>query len=419
MSMRKTAALALSAALLAAPAYADGFAVYEWSARGVGMGGAMMFSDEASLIAFNPAAITQFDGKGNFSGAVTYIAPRGYADFLDGGDNVFKTQHNKNNPAYVPALFHARRIQPNAWFGVGVYPRFGLRASYDPGWYGRFSNRSTEFFGASIAPAAAWKLGSSLSMSLGFELMYVNLYMDKSVNMDKINPALKEVLMDLDGGSWGVGWNAGLSWNATDKLSLAFLYRSEVKQTVEGDVNFSALSKKIATRGRGDLRLPESFTFGVGYKFSDRTRVEFDAIRTNWSSYDSLTIGFKVPPHLKPMLHMDTLVSSETKKWRDGWRYQFGVEHKVNDKWTIRAGFVYDDCSANDPDTADFMVPTGTRRTYTVGASYRVKNVEYSLGYGYMDVGDKRINGDGEKGEDAYTRGCDAHIISLGARIDL
>ena len=51
MSMRKTAALALSAALLAAPAYADGFAVYEWSARGVGMGGAMMFGDEASLIA--------------------------------------------------------------------------------------------------------------------------------------------------------------------------------------------------------------------------------------------------------------------------------------------------------------------------------------------------------------------------------
>ena len=36
-----------------------------------------------------------------------------------------------------------------------------------------------------------------------------------------------------------------------------------------------------------------------------------------------------------------------------------------------------------------------------------------------MDVSDTRINHSGANGEDAYTRGCDAHIISLGARIDL
>jgi len=412
--MRRTAALALSAALLAAPAYADGFAVYEWSARGMGMAGAMMFSDEASLLGYNPAAITQFDEKGSFSGAVTYIAPRGYADFLDSGDNVFKTQHNKNNPAYVPAMFYARQIQPNAWFGVGVYPRFGLKASYDPGWYGRFSNRSIEFLSVSFAPNVAWKLNPSLSMSVGAELMYAGLKLDKTTRLGGETP------IDLEGDSWGVGWNVGLNWQATSRLSLAALYRSEVKQTVEGDMNLHSPLGQIATRGQGTVHLPESYTFGVGYKFSDRTRAEFNAIKTMWSSYDNLTINVAVPEPFRPYLGgIASYPYSEAKNWRNGWRYQFGVEHKINDKWTIRAGFVYDDCSSCDPDDADFMVPTGTRRTYTIGASCRVKNVEYSIGYGYMDVGDKRINRSGENYEDAFTRGCDAHIISIGARIDL
>ena len=64
---KRAAAVAVLLMLSVPAAYADGFYVYEWSARGVGMGGAMMFSDEASLIGYNPAAITQFDEKGNVS----------------------------------------------------------------------------------------------------------------------------------------------------------------------------------------------------------------------------------------------------------------------------------------------------------------------------------------------------------------
>ncbi len=432
---KEAAAVAALLMLSASAAYADGFSVYEWSARGVGMGGAMMFSDEASLIGYNPAAITQFDEKGNVSGAVTYIGPRGYADFIDGSGHVVVSQHNRNNPAYAPTLFYARQIQPNAWFGVGLYPRFGLRSSYDPGWYGRYSNRSTEFFGVSVAPTAAWKISPSLSMSLGFELMYANLYMDRSVNMSDMvdntklsayKPALRDVYMDLDGSSWGMGWNAGLNWNVNDRLSLAFLYRSEVKQTVEGDVNFFAGDNHVPTRGSGVIHLPASWTFGVGYRCDDRTRVEFDAIRTYWSSYDRLRIDFAVPLRFRSIFSgKDTYTRAEAKNWRDGWRYQFGIEHRLDDRWTLRAGFVYDQCSSNNADTADFMVPTGTRRTYTLGASYRVKNVEYSLGYGYMLISDKRINkagaGENEEGyrEDSWSRSCYANIVSLGARIDL
>ena len=54
-------ALGLAAALLAPQvAGAEGFAINEWSAEGVAMGGARMCAeDDAANVAYNPASITK------------------------------------------------------------------------------------------------------------------------------------------------------------------------------------------------------------------------------------------------------------------------------------------------------------------------------------------------------------------------
>ncbi|MDD3319779.1 MAG: outer membrane protein transport protein, partial [Synergistaceae bacterium] len=62
-------------------AFADGFAIYEWSAGGVAMGEAYMFAeDDPSLLGYNPAGITKLQGSW-FSGGISYINPRGRVDF--------------------------------------------------------------------------------------------------------------------------------------------------------------------------------------------------------------------------------------------------------------------------------------------------------------------------------------------------
>ena len=425
MNVKKTAAaaLALSAALMAAPALADGFAVYENSARGVGMSGAMMFSDEASLVACNPAGLWRLkdNGRGQISGAVTYIAPRGKADFYHDDGSFDHSEHNKNNPAYVPTLFWAKKLSDRWAIGVGAFARFGLRATYESGWYGRYSSRSAEYAAVSISPAVSYRLAKNLHLGLTGEIMYAQLKMDKSM----YNPSFGgEVPLDLKGDNIGFGWGVGLDWQASDKLSLAFLYRSEVKLDLKGDLNLHTPLGVIGTSAHGIEHMPESYTFGVGWKFDDRTRMEFNAIKTMWNSYDQLTVIAKVPAAYQMMFGgLSEYALTEYKHWRNGWRYQFGIEHKLNDRWTIRAGFTYDTASANKADFNDYMVPTGTRRTYTIGASYRNKNVEYSLGYGWMYVSDKDINYASPTSpsgrQRSRTRGCDAHIISLGARIDL
>ncbi len=392
---------------LASPALADGFAVYEWSARGVGMANAMMFSDEVSVLAFNPAAITQFDEKGQLAFGVSQIGPKGDAAFYNSG-GYLGTQSNEDNPAYVPYGFYARKIDDNGWFGVGLYPRFGLYATYSSDWMGRFNNYNAELVTVSVAPTFAWKMGPSLSMAVGAEIMYAHLKIGRALSMYG-----NEIDMGLKGDSYGFGWSAGLNWQVTPKWSLAFVYRSEVSQDMGADVAFSGTITGSA-KAQGKVTLPDSYTFGVGYRFDDRTRMEFNAIRTNWSSYDRLYIALWDISFMNGTYALDS-----EKNWDDGWRYQVGIEHKLNDRWTIRAGYCYD-ASVVPDSTVDFMVPTGTRQTYSVGASYRVNNVEYSLGYGYMDIGDRTVLNAGEtSGSYAKVQDCYAHIIALGCRIDL
>ena len=57
---------------------------------------------------------------------------------------------------------------------------------------------------------------------------------------------------------------------------------------------------------------------------------------------------------------------SDPKNWEDVWRYQVGIEHKLNDTWSIMGGYAYDNSPMPD-ETMDFAVPTGDRQTISIG----------------------------------------------------
>ena len=103
--------------LILAPnaAFADGFAIYEWSAGGVAMGEAYMFAeDDPSLLGYNPAGITKLQGSW-FSGGISYINPRGRVDF-HGGSADGQTWSNDEAPGYVPNLFYVKQQNEKLWW---------------------------------------------------------------------------------------------------------------------------------------------------------------------------------------------------------------------------------------------------------------------------------------------------------------
>lgn len=389
-------------------AMADGFAVYEWSAGGVAMGEAYMFAEEdPSILAYNPAGLTKLKGR-YISGGLSYINPRGRADFR-GGIGTGETWSNAESPGYVPNLFYTQQANDRLTWGIGFYTRFGNSSEFAPEFPGRFNSYKAEIISLSAVPTLAWQATPKLALSVGAEIMYMSLNARKTLGL----PGIIEYDFELDGDGFGYGWNVGLNYDFDEKTSLALVYRSRVDMELNGDANVSAPG--MSTGGGGEVTLPDSLTIGLGHKFNDRTRVEIGATHTWWSTYDRLLIEFD-----SPILGQSQ--SNTRKDWKNAWRYQMGVEHRMDERWTLMLGYAYDNAPMPD-DTMDFMVPTGDRQTASVGFKYHNKNATWAFAYGYMWIKDRNIPGT-EDSQNYYfgsarARDNDAHILSLSYTLQL
>ncbi len=382
--------LALSAAaVLLAPqmAGAEGFAINEWSAEGVAMGGARMFAeDDAANVAYNPASITKVKGEA-FKQSAVYISPHGKYDLFDDKGSNFESGKNVVHAAWVPGGYYVKQLNDKEWFGIGAYTRFGMISEFE-----RTSTAATNAFfsklvGVSVTPTYARKFDDKWSAAVGADINYVGLDLEKNLDLGLVNPVLNGLKgpTHLEGESYALGWNAAVNYTFDEKNEMGIVYRSKITHSMEADFNaYGALNTK--TGAYGEVTLPDSWSIGYNHKFDDRTRVELNGTWTGWSSYDALNIYFD-----KPIAGIIP-ASLNAKNWSDGWRYAIGVEHKLSEKYSVMAGFAYDESSI-PYDGGDFIVPTGNRRTYSIGAQYHDDDQTLALTLGWMDIGSLSFGG--------------------------
>lgn len=376
----KVLALGILCALgLPQAAGAEGFAINEWSAEGVAMGGARMFAEgDAANVAYNPASITKVDGEA-FKVSATYISPHGEYDLYDKNGDFLESGHNRVHFGFAPGSYYVKKLNDKDWFGIGTFSRFAMVSEFE-----RDSRVSTNAFvsrldGVSVTPTFAHKFDDKWSAAVGAEINYVRLTMEKNILWANDNPITPT---HTKGESYALGWNAAANYAFDDKNEIGVVYRSRIKHSMEAD--FHAYNGPVTLSGDayGEVTLPDSWHIGYNHKFNDKTRVELNAVRTNWSTYDALNIN--VSGTWEPNFDK---VHASPKNWEDGWRYAIGVEHKLSDKYTLMAGFAYDESSI-PYDGGDFMVPTGNRKTYSIGARYNDKDQTLAIALDWMDVGD-------------------------------
>ena len=359
------------------------------------MGGARMFAEnDAANMAYNPASLTKIKGEAAKISA-TYISPHGKYKVMDNvksqvaGEPIYETGHNRVHPAWAPGMYYAKQLNEKEYIGFGSYARFGNSCQFEPGSLPGVNNTSSKVNGMSVGVNYAKKLDSKWSASLGAEVNYAWLQIDKTM------PAgMPDGKMQVEGESYALGWNAAANYAFDDKNEMGIVYRSAVNHSMEANVRASGymMGQLMGADGiphakgeaYGCVTLPESIMIGYGHKFNDKTRVELNGTWTRWSRFDSLDMKF-TPGTDHP----------DAKNWKDGWRYAIGIEHKLSDKYSLLGGIAYDesgipDYKADDKSSwgADFMVPTGTRTTFTIGGQYHDNKQTVALTIGYMKVGD-------------------------------
>lgn len=347
------AAALITLLCLPGAALAGGFALYEYGSRANAMGGATIAEGaDASTVAYNPAAMTQLKGNQLMAGA-TVIVP--VANVRAGAQPEASTVTNYFFP---PHVFLVHQASDKAWFGIGVFSRFGVGTQYSDNWPGRTKVYNAELCTYSINPNLALKLTDDLSFAFGVEALFSSADLRKKVAIGGVD---YDMQMKVNG--VGFGYNLALHYTLNEQWSAGLTYHSTQQHTDNGHARYSEHAVLQDAPMSISLTLPASYTLGVAYKPNNKWKFEADAIYTQWQDYEKLTYSYTKTPGVPGTPASDVI---SDKNWRNVWRLQFGGEYMPTDWLALRAGFVWDQDPIRDG-FADYMLPSSDRKIYSTG----------------------------------------------------
>ncbi len=339
---------------------AGGFALYEWSNRGVAMATTGYAQGvDPSVIATNPALMTKLKGKQILAGT-TFISPQASV-VLDGHKSKTKAK-----VFMVPHAYYSQQMESNenVWLGVGMFTRFGLGTYYDDNWKGRAALQSVEVKSTSINPNIAFKFNDQFSAAFGVEVLRGSFDLQKTLNtgVDKI------VSFHTEG--YGVGGNIGLHYQFDDQWAAGFTYRAPMKLTTRGsgqnDVTFAYSTDDQYI----EATLPSSYTLAVAYNPFEDWVVELDTVYTRWEVTDKIK-------------YSGTTDADTSLHYKNAWRFQLGTEYWAMDSLAVRFGYAYDQTPTRAGD-ASFMLPANDRHLFSTGLGY--KSGAFKVDWSFMYV---------------------------------
>lgn len=409
VSKRCLASLALAGLMaIGTSARGAGFALYEMSARGNALGGALIgLTGDASANYFNPANLTALEGNQVMVGM----------SFINPGTKVETLVPTPRGPAEVstdndthwwipPHAYGSMQVSEKTWVGVGVYSPFGLGSVFEENWVGRYNSYKAIIETVDVNPNIAFKVDEKLSVAAGLQIMKMDLQLKRKLpNM--LVAGGRDMDFELEGDSVGYGGNAAISYAFTESFGLGLVYRSQVQQTVKGDAMLTAMGRPFETDAEGSVKLPASTSLGANYKLGALTlgaAVTF----TEWSSFDELRVTFANPAV------MGRSESVTDKNWNNVWRYGVGAEYALTEKFDVRCSYVYDEDPVPDG-TSDYLVPSDDRHLVGLGLGCKMDRYRLDLGYTYLMIEDR--NDMPGRPADGFLpssfKNADAHILAV------
>lgn len=387
-------------------ASAAGFALYEYSARGNALGGAVIArADDPSTIAFNPAGLTQLEGTQVATG-VSAILPN--MDVKVNGDQV----HGQNNVWLPPHLYMTHKYNDKWSFGVGMYTRFGLGTEYDADWAGKANVTHAVVQSYSINPNVAYQVNDNLSLAVGVEYIHVMMEIDKTVSVGGLGGVLSKTKAE----GYGTALTLGMLYKFNDQWRLGVGYHSQAEVGASGDQRFHGVPAAVAANFpnnhvTGTVVLPDMINVGLVYYPWEDLSVEVGGVYTRWSTYNRLRFEFSKP--VGGSYHSDT-----PKDWEDVWRYNVGVEYAATDWMKLRVGYTYDESPLNDSQL-DYLIPGNDRQLYSVGVGFNYDAWTLDLSYTYLwmkgrDYANTRTVGSVKSNSHSMNARTDIYGVTVG-----
>lgn len=380
---RSAALAAVSlAALVAASsnAHAGAFAVREQSAtaQGYSFAGAASGSGGLSSMFWNPATITMAPGWQN-EAHLSVIVPRVEIDAVaPTPTRVFGNSGDIGEDAVVPTSFNSYQFNDYLWLGLSSSVPFGLVTDPHENWSGQVYSRSSRIFSLNVNPIVGVKVNNWLSIAAGPTVQYFDIRLKRAPG---VAPNLPSVI--LDGDDVGFGFTLGATLTPFAGTTLGIGYRSSVNHELEGNLSAPAgvlapIAAQVPIRAK--LNTPDQVTIGLSQVISPAMTIHAGFEWTNWSR-------LKEPAIVGPR----GAISDLPLNYDDGFFYSLGLDYRLNNQWTLRAGAAYEQ-SPIDTEIRSTRLPDNDRFWLSVGAGYQWNDkLSFDVAYTHIFTKDTSI----------------------------
>ncbi len=387
--------------------YASGFAIIEHSASGLGQAfaGASAVAEDASTIYFNPAGMTYLKGtqitagmhiikpSNSFNNNGTQAMLAGTVPVALGND----TGGDAGGYNFVPNFYFAHQLDNGIHFGLGVNSPFGLKTEYNNDWIGRYTSIESELKTINFNPSIAFKANDQLSIGLGLSIQYINTTLINKTFFcghpqlsPTCNPTSSAQVLATDaqttmkGDGWSGGVNLGLIYQATNSTRVGLAYRSQVKQSLDGDLyvllaNGASLAHKNIS---ADIDTPDTLSLSLTHQVSPKVMLLADITYTGWSSFEVLKVDFN-----------DGSPSDIIEeKWNNSMRYSMGLNYNLSSAIKLRTGIAHDNTPIDDQYRTS-RIPGDHRTWLSFGFTYKIsRQLSMDIGYAHLWVDDASIS---------------------------
>ena len=387
MHFKKFLLSSASAALVLAAsgqANAAGFYIQEQSVSGQGasFAGSGAQPRDASIQFFNPAGMTYLPG-GNAHIGVTVLVPE--ADLSNTGTTLpvgapasTGDGGNPYDPTPVPSAYISQQITDKLWLGLGISAPFGLSNDYDDGWFGRYDSTSTKLTTIDVTPSVAYKYSDWLSVGGSVIIQKASAELQKNLF------GTSEGTQSLDGDDITAGFKVGVLAEPWQGTRLGAEYRSEIRHELSGRLiirNTAGADANIV--GNADLNLPDMASFSVAHDVNDRLTLLGSATWFGWNDFDEIQVTNIVGGNVGNAI---------VQNYQTSMAYSAGFDYKLNDAWTVRAGYQYDETPTTD-EYRTTLTPDGDRHWFSAGSTYNWDDKwSFDLSGTYIHIQDQEVN---------------------------
>lgn len=384
---------------LAAPAtvLAGGFALNEQSASAMGTAnaGAAANPENATIVFFNPAGMSQLSGTNiSFGAAVLDIDAKAKTSSIraigadgqpvDGGN--YRNGGDIADPAVLPNFYLAHEINDSIDVGFGIHAPYGLAADYENDFAGRFFADKTELTAIAFTPSIALNNGKGLSMGLGLNVLYaegrLSRYQDLSASPLAATGA--EPYADVEGDDIGVTFRVGFLYEFSDRTQFGLTAQTGTELNLKGDMEVTGLPGAPFTpvttateRVEVPLAIPESIGFGARHQLTDEVTLLAGATYARWSRFEELDIVSREGATGQVSGILGALnggqapdpINHVTEEWKNTWQVNVGGIWQATPAWAFKAGYAFDESPVDQYVTA--RIPSTDRHWLTLGAQWK------------------------------------------------